>query len=242
MGRQTSNPQFQNPTSWDPELNYSKTMGRHSIKVGYQFLLVHTEILDTNPLYGQDTYSGAFSKPTCAQLGQPTTCTVTSDTTSYSLADFMFGLPSQVNLGSYTVVNLRQYVHSLYFQDDYRVSSKLTLNVGLRWEFASPDYERDNNYSNFNPATNSMIQATSGSLFNRSLVHPDYQRFWARGLAWLTASIQKPWFAAAMESAIPSSIGREARRRESMHLRPFSASSASPFLARPHLPHHAEQL
>jgi hypothetical protein len=34
----------------------------------------------------------------------------------------MFGLPNQINLGSYAVVNLRQYVHSLYFQDDYRVN------------------------------------------------------------------------------------------------------------------------
>src|SRR5271157_5778860 len=118
FGRQTSNPQFQNPTSWDPELNYSKTVGRHSIKVGYQFLPIRTEILDTNPIYGQDTYSGQFSKPTCAQLGQPTGCAITADTTSYSLADFMFGTPNQVNLGSYTVINLRQFVHSMYFQDD----------------------------------------------------------------------------------------------------------------------------
>src|ERR1019366_2259750 len=116
MGRQTSNPQFQNPTSWDPKLNFSKTMGRHSLKMGYQYLNIRTEILDTNPIYGQDTYSGAFSKPTCAQLGQPSTCTVPSDSTSYSLADFMFGTPNQINLGSYTVINLRQYVHSLYFQ------------------------------------------------------------------------------------------------------------------------------
>jgi hypothetical protein len=185
MGRQTSNPQFQNPTSWDPELNYSKTVGRHSIKVGYQFLLVHTEILDTNPLYGQDTYSGAFSKPTCAILGQPSTCTITSDSTSYSLADFMFGTPNQINLGSYAVVNLRQYVHSMYFQDDFRVSRKLTLNVGLRYEFASPLYERDNNYSNFDPTTNSMDKATGGSLFNRGLVHPDYKDYGPRiGLAY----------------------------------------------------------
>ena len=185
MGRQTSNPQFQNPTSWDPELNYSKTVGRHSIKVGYQFLLVHTEILDTNPLYGQDTYSGAFSKPTCAQLGQPAGCTITSDSTSYSLADFMFGTPNQINLGSYAVINLRQYVHSMYFQDDLRVSRKLTLNVGLRYEFASPLYERDNNYSNFDPTTDSMDKATGGSLFQRSLVHPDYKDYGPRiGLAY----------------------------------------------------------
>ncbi|HYW44227.1 MAG TPA: TonB-dependent receptor [Bryobacteraceae bacterium] len=185
LGRQTSNPQFQNPTSWDPVLSYSRTLGRHSLKVGYQFLLIHTEILDTNPLYGQDTYSGGFSKPTCAQLGQPSTCSVPSDATSYSLADFMFGTPNQINLGSYTVVNLRQYVHSMYFQDDYRLSAKLTLNAGLRWEFASPLYERDNNYSNFDPTTNTMVKATGGSLFNRGLVNPDYKDYGPRlGLAY----------------------------------------------------------
>jgi hypothetical protein len=185
LGRQTSNPQFQNPTSWDPEFNYSKTLRRHSLKVGYQYLNIRTEILDTNPLYGQDTYSGNFSKPTCAQLGQPTGCTVATDNTSYSLADFMFGTPNTINQGSYTIVNLRQFVHSLYFQDDYHVSAKLTLNVGLRWEFASPLYERDNNYSNFDPTTNTMIKAASGGLFQRGLVHPDYKDYGPRiGMAY----------------------------------------------------------
>ena len=62
LGRQTSNPQFQNPQSWDPKLNYSKNLGRHSIKTGYEYLNIHTEILDVNPLYGQDVYAGQFSK------------------------------------------------------------------------------------------------------------------------------------------------------------------------------------
>ncbi|MEI9972786.1 MAG: TonB-dependent receptor [Ignavibacteriota bacterium] len=174
LGRQTSNPQFQNPTAWNPSLSFSKTIGKHSLKVGYEYMNIRTEILDTNPLYGQDTYAGGFSKPTCAQLGQPSNCSVASDATSYSLADFIFGLPNQINQGSFTVVNLRQFVHSLYAQDDYRLTSKLTLNLGVRWEFASPLYERDNNYSNFDPTTNSMVIAKSGSLFNRGLVHPDY--------------------------------------------------------------------
>ena len=54
------------------------------------------------------------------------------------------------------------------------------MNLGLRWEFATPLYERDNNWSNFNPATNTMIRATGGSLYNRALVHPDYKDFGPR--------------------------------------------------------------
>ncbi len=185
FGRQTSNPQFQNPTSFDPKLNYSWIVGRHSFKVGYEFQAIRTEVLDVNPLYGADTYGGQFSKPTCAQLGQAAGCAVKSDATTYDLADFIFGLPSTIQLGNNFVTNLRQHIHSLYVQDDYRVSSKLTLNLGLRWEFATPIWERDNNWTNFDPATNSLIKATSGSLYDRSLVHPDYKDFGPRlGLAY----------------------------------------------------------
>lgn len=176
FGRQATNPQFQNPTSFNPKLSYSWVKGRHSFKTGYELNIIRTEVLDINPLYGQDTYAGQFSKP----LGS-----TVSDATSYNLADFIFGLPSTIQLGNNLVTNLRQHVHSLYFQDDYRITSKLTLNLGLRWEFATPIWERDNQWSNFDPTTNKLIQATSGSLYNRALVNPDYKDFGPRvGLAY----------------------------------------------------------
>jgi hypothetical protein len=77
FGRQATNPQFQNPTSFNPKLNYSKVMGRHSIKTGYEFMAIRTEVLDINPLYGQDTYNNQYSKPTCALLGQASGCSIT---------------------------------------------------------------------------------------------------------------------------------------------------------------------
>jgi hypothetical protein len=160
-------------------------VGRHSLKVGYEFLDIRTEILDVNPLYGEDQYTGQFSKPTCAELGKAAGCSIPSDATSYNLADFIFGTPSIINLGNDAVVNLRQHVHSLYLQDDFRVTPKLTLNAGLRWDYATPLYERDNNYSDFDPTTDTMIKAKPGSLFNRSLVHPDDRDFGPRlGLAY----------------------------------------------------------
>jgi hypothetical protein len=185
LGRQTSNPQFQNPTSFDPKLNYSMVRGRHSLKMGYELMVIRTEVLDVNPLYGEDQFTGQFSKPTCAQLQLAVGCAIPSDTASYNLTDFIFGTPSIINLGTDIVTNLRQHVHSLYFQDDFRMTSKLTLNAGLRWDFATPLYDRDNNYSNFSPVTDTMVKATGGSLYNRSLVHPNYKDFGPRlGLAY----------------------------------------------------------
>lgn len=180
FGRQATNPQYQNPTSFNPKLNYSRVMGRHTMKAGYEFLAVRTLVLDVNPLYGSNTYSGQLSKPTCTQLGLAAGCAIPGDTTSFNLADFMFGTPSAIALGTNFVTNQRQHVHSLYFQDDYRVNSKLTLNLGLRWDFATPLWERDNNWTNFDPATQTMVRAKSGSLYDRALVHPDYKDFGPR--------------------------------------------------------------
>lgn len=185
FGRQATNPQFQNPTTWNPKFNYSWIVGRHSIKVGYEFEAIRIEVNDINPLYGLNTYSGGFSKPSCAILGQPSNCTIPADTASYNLADFLFGLPSQLQLSNLVIGNYRQQVHSMYIQDDYRITPKLTLNLGLRWEFATPRAERDNIQSNFDPITNSMIKASSGSIYQRTLVDPDYKDFGPRlGLAY----------------------------------------------------------
>ena len=180
FGRQGTNPQYQNPTSWNPKLNYAWTKGRHSLKTGYEFVAISTEVLDINPLYGSNTYAGQFSKPTCTQLGQAAGCTIAADSTTYNLADFIFGLPSAIGLGNKFVTNQRQRIHSLYIQDDYRITPKLTLNLGLRWEFATPIWEDGNNWTNFDPSTNTLIKAKSGSLYNRALVHPDYKDFGPR--------------------------------------------------------------
>ncbi len=185
LGRQATNPQFQNPTSWDPKLNYSKVAGRHAFKVGVEGGIIHTEVMDINPVYGLNAYSGQFSKPTCAQLGQAAGCTIKSDSATYNLADFLFGAPSQVQLANYLIGNYRQRQLFAYGQDDFRVTSKLTLNLGLRWEYATPRWERDNNLTNFDPATNMLLHASNGSIYNRTLVHPDYGNWGPRvGLAY----------------------------------------------------------
>lgn len=176
LGRQATIPQFQNPSSFDTKLNYSKIFSRHSPKFGYENMVIRTQVLDVNPMYGNDQYLGSFSKPTCAQLGLDT-CTIANDASSYSLADFLFGLRSAYSLSTNVIGNYRQHEHFTYVQDNFHVNSKLTLNLGLRWEFATPRWDRDNALSNFDPATNKMLLARNGSIYDRTLVNPYYKDF-----------------------------------------------------------------
>ena len=54
LGRQATNPQWQYPTVYNPKVNYTWIAGRHSLKSGYEFQHIQTEVQDVNPLYGRD--------------------------------------------------------------------------------------------------------------------------------------------------------------------------------------------
>ncbi|MBI1760892.1 MAG: TonB-dependent receptor [Acidobacteria bacterium] len=163
LGRRASNPQWQHPFVVNPKVNYSFMLGRHSLKTGYEYQRIHTEIMDVNPLYGQDVYGGNFSRPTNG----------VADSATYNVADFLFGLRSQYQLVNFFIAQYRQRMHFGYVQDDFKVNSKLTLNLGMRYEYATPQWERDNRVSNFDPATNAIVTPTGNSLAQRSLLNPD---------------------------------------------------------------------
>ena len=71
LGRQQTNPQWQYPTVYNPKINYTWSAGAHSLKTGYEFQHILTEVQDVNPLYGRDTYNGQFSRPAGAGGEQP---------------------------------------------------------------------------------------------------------------------------------------------------------------------------
>ena len=175
-GRQNSNPQFQDPFVVNPRINFSWVRGRQSFKTGYEYQAINTKIDDFNPKYGRDTYGGQFSRPPGTTVNDPAT---------YNLADFMFGARSAYALINPFIANLRQRMHFAYLQDDLKLNPRLTVNLGLRYEFATPQWEADNFLTNFDPASNTLIQAVDGSIDDRALVNPDRNNFAPRlGMAY----------------------------------------------------------
>jgi hypothetical protein len=188
LGRQSSNPQYQYPFVMDPKVNFTRILGRHSLKSGFEYQAIDTQVSDFHPQYGSENYQGLFSDPT--YLTNPSSINGLSGAKQaiYSWADFLFGAPSHYELDNNPVAHLRQRMYFAYLQDDWKVSDKLTLNLGVRYEFATPQYEANNKLANFDPATDSLIYASGGSLYNRALVHPDPNNWAPRvGLAYQAA-------------------------------------------------------
>src|SRR5205807_10121627 len=85
---------------------------------------------------------------------------------------------AQYALSTLFVANLQQNMHFAYLQDDFKFNSRLTLNLGVRYEYGSPQFERDNHLTNFDPVIQTLLQAKDGDSYDRGLVHPDYKN-WA---------------------------------------------------------------
>jgi hypothetical protein len=163
IGRTTSQPQFQTPRSLNVRESFAWNHGAQALKFGGELLNVETGIRDVSSLLGQFNFTGRF--------------TGVNGVWANSVADLLLGFPSQYQQDSNTVFNIYQHMYFAFVQDDWKVTRKLTLNLGLRYEFATPPRERDFKWANFDAASGTFITAKSGSLEQDALIKPDRNDF-----------------------------------------------------------------
>jgi hypothetical protein len=117
--------------------NFSKVLGRHTMKFGGEF---HYDQVNVNPIA---QFNGNFL--------------FTGSETGLDFADFLLGIPSQYNQSQLNPFYGRNKYAGLYAQDSWHVKANVTVNAGARWDRIEPWYEKYNQISTTEPGKQSVV-------------------------------------------------------------------------------------
>lgn len=133
--------------------NLSKTMGRHNLKTGLNLTKRVFNTNTSNPMNG----NGDFDRRLTSLF---------SDSNSgHSFATMLLGTPTEIRRSTgNTLTDAHVLATQAYVQDDWRINSKLTVNLGLRWEFANPPYDTTDRLGNLLVTRNEQTGRYSGVL------------------------------------------------------------------------------
>jgi hypothetical protein len=136
--------------------NVSKTWRSHTFKAGMDFRKMRLDRFFQQGNRGGFTFTGAVS--------------------GNAIADFLLGLPSSTSraVGPGIFNNIHQVREGYYAQDDWRVSQKLTLNIGLRYEVMGVPQDSGGNLRTFDFTT---LQLTPAFGVTAPLFQPDHHNF-----------------------------------------------------------------
>jgi len=124
-----------------PQVNVTKSLSRHTLKSGFEYRVITFNNLQTGANTPVFNFNAAFT--------QGPNPAASSATAGHALASFVLGTVSGATVNpSPAIANQTKY-YGAYLQDAYKVSTRLTLNLGLRWEMETPRTDRFNQLTNF---------------------------------------------------------------------------------------------
>jgi hypothetical protein len=152
-------PKFQHTNQLEFIDSVSWLHGNHGVKVGADIIMpMQNQYMDVPATRGSLRFRGSF--------------------TGNSMADYLLGYVTDLQLSNVWVVEQRHRAQMYYIQDDWKVNARLSLNLGLRYDWITPALEANNAQTSFDPAgSGSLIFAKDGSLQDRGLVKPDNNNF-----------------------------------------------------------------
>lgn len=149
MGTGSVYPQIDQTDYYDGADSVILNLGKHSISTGFS-ILNYSRVGGVGANLGNWAFNGVYSGD--------------------SFADFLLGNPSQFNIvvpspfsptAADNLMTFPQYTWSAYVQDDWKASPRLTLNLGLRYEFLSQEREAQDRYLWFDPNVPTGAECTS---------------------------------------------------------------------------------
>jgi len=152
-------PKFQHTNQFEILDTVSWIHGGHALKAGADLIMpMRNQFMDVPATRGALRFRNGFT-------GNP-------------MADYLLGYVSDLQLSNVWVVQQRHSAQMFFVQDDWKPTSRLSVNLGLRYDYMTPATEATNAQTNFDPSgAGALVFASDGSLEERALVQPDRNNF-----------------------------------------------------------------
>jgi hypothetical protein len=192
-GRSSGN-QFTESATWSWAEVVNRTVRRHQVKFGGELRSMLNNINSPTTNFGTYSFNATFTQANAQSA---------TGGTGNAVASLLLGLPASGSAPINAALAYGGRYYGAFVQDDWRVSNKVTLSLGLRWDYESPVTERNNqmnagfDFTSLSPLQvvdplQPGVKQTGGLMFTSSGTRMPYQRdlnnFQPRvGVAW------RPW-------------------------------------------------